>query len=661
MTPSSRVLVIGLDGATYDMLTPLAERGVLPNLARFMQSAALAECRSTAPCITPAAWTTFQTGCDVADHGILDYRYLDHARGQLALNNATRIARPTLLDAVAESGGEVVSLNMPMTYPAPRGVPGIVVGGLDSPSIEAALAPYPQFAKRLQQSGARYDLSPVWRQVPQDWDELLTAVANTRRDFRGRAIAARLADEPVDWRLMFVQFQTLDALQHRCWHLLGLDGESPRLRWTAQVYRALRALDDAIGELLELAQRRGAAVVVVSDHGFGPFREKISVPELLQQRGLWRPAGAGEWLRHLAAKTSLMGRKWLLRQQQRGASTAGVPRPPHEVLPTDWRRSPTVALHGDLAGLVYLNTRERFGPASQAALSTPRLREDAAAATIAAFSEARHPVTNERLFVDAWSTAERWDCDPLARGLPDIVAIPADGFHTRTKYDASRRLLAADPLLTGTHRMQGVLMVGSPGVETGRRFAVELRDAAPTILQLLGIAPLPTMTGRVLDDMLAAPPVAHSPSRLAAVPALAARCFRRSKRRSWSSALRDWGTWIKERSHGLCRQVCRGPVARRFPCQARHGRTPSPLAGVARAGQTLASAAVVVGRLYARDESLVPGGCVVRRLRQPMSDLRPLCRGQLADCHSLLRPRRAYRPGRAAECLRRGAFRSCCL
>ena len=33
----------------------------------------------------------------------------------------------------------------------------------------------------------------------------------------------------------------------------------------------IRGLDDAIGRLCELADRKGAAVMMVSDHGFGPL------------------------------------------------------------------------------------------------------------------------------------------------------------------------------------------------------------------------------------------------------------------------------------------------------------------------------------------------------------------------------------------------------
>lgn len=142
----SRMLVIGLDGATYDVLQPLVESGVMPQLRAFMQRAALAELHSTEPAVTPTAWTTFQCGCDPGVHGIYDYRYFDQRVGEVRLNHAGRVPVPTLFDAVSQTVGEVVSLNLPMTFPVASGVRGLVVGGLDSPSLDATLAPYSAFA-----------------------------------------------------------------------------------------------------------------------------------------------------------------------------------------------------------------------------------------------------------------------------------------------------------------------------------------------------------------------------------------------------------------------------------------------------------------------------------------------------------------------------------
>ena len=496
---NARLLVIGLDGATYDLLVPWAESGRMPNLARLMATSARVVVNSTRPYITPVAWTTFQTGCDPHEHGILDYRYLDHRRRRLLLNHAGRIGRPTLFDSISSAGGEVVSLNLPMTFPAPSSVKGIVIGGLDSPSIDAALAPYPEFARRLQATGARFDLGTVWRRKPTTFEELSDGIEQTDTIFRGQATAANVADRMTDWQLMVVQLQVLDSLQHRCWQWLdpreGCTGEL----WMSKAQQALRALDDCLGELMELAARRGAAVVAVSDHGFGPFRGKITLSEILSRTGLLRwprgGAAAGYYLRHGIWRM----RKYLYRRFKPGYSTAQLTRPLDTLLPIDWRRSAALALHGNLGGLIYLNTSERFatGP-----LKTARQCDQALADVIHAFKTATHPETEEPLFVEVFGTAERYGVDPIQKLWPDVVAIPAAGFHTRHKFDAHPQLLRSDPAMAATHRLEGVLMLNAPQVAAGAYRPAELRDAAPTILRLLGVEVPAHMSGQALDDIL---------------------------------------------------------------------------------------------------------------------------------------------------------------
>ncbi len=507
---SPRVLVIGLDGATYDVLVPLADQGVLPNIAALLRGSALGVLQSTRPYITPVAWTTFLTGCDPQHHGIFDYRYLDHPRRKVVLNQADRIATPTIFETVADSGRDVVSLNLPMTYPPPPGANTLIVGGLDSPSIEAALAPYPKFSARLRQCGAQFGLDPIWRRKPSSFEELDRNATATERDFAGRLAAARVADELTQWQLLVVQFQALDTFQHRCWHLLGIEnGGHPQ--WVNRCRQVLRRLDDCVGELLALAKRRASAVIVVSDHGFGGFREKITLPELLARRGLITLPGLAARASFHAERNLWKFRRSLWRLARPGASTAQVSRPLGALLPIDWRRSAAVSLHGSLGGLIYLNSTQRFGTGP---LTSAALLEQAAADTVAAFTEACHPDTGERLFCEAYSTAQRFQADPVERRWPDIVAIPAAGFHTRHKIDRSRRLMRPDPTLTGTHRADGVLVIDAPGVVVGQRFSAHLRDVAPTILHLLGMSPPAHMTGRVLAEMVGTrrPPSVRAPA-----------------------------------------------------------------------------------------------------------------------------------------------------
>lgn len=516
----SRVLVIGLDGATFDVLQPLVAAGRMPKLQAFMDRAALQVARSTEPPITPVAWSTFQTGAPPESHGVWDYRRLDHAARRLVLNQAPQLAGRTLFEAVSAAGGRVVSLNLPMTYPQLPGIAGLVVGGLDAPSMRAALAPHAQLAAEIARRGIRFSLSPVWRRKPLSREELVRLTQETADDFTGRAAVAELADELADWQLLFVQFQTLDAWQHRCWHLLGVDEHAPAPRdWTDVGRVAWRALDESIGRLCELAAQRGAAVVLVSDHGFGSFSGRINVPELLARRGLLRYQGLGGALRFRAQRTWWKLQKSFRRRLRPGQSLAPTARPLQALLPIDWRQTTAYTLHGNLGALVYLNTHERTG----GPLTTPRQVDQALADAQAAFLEAAHPETGERLFTHAYAVRDRLGCDPCERQAPDLLALPAAGWHTWHKLDPLRRLVHSDPTLTGTHRPEGVLMIDAPGVPRDRPGPVDLADAAPTILSLLGLPPLPTMTGRSLHAAVTAgPPAAGSPDRAALQPAATA-------------------------------------------------------------------------------------------------------------------------------------------
>ena len=67
-----RVLLIGWDGADWRILDPLLERGDLPNLQALIERGQRAVLRSTIPTHSWAAWPSFLTSVDPADHGVYD-------------------------------------------------------------------------------------------------------------------------------------------------------------------------------------------------------------------------------------------------------------------------------------------------------------------------------------------------------------------------------------------------------------------------------------------------------------------------------------------------------------------------------------------------------------------------------------------------------------
>lgn len=487
-TTLDRLVILGLDGATWTVLDPMRARGLMPNLDALLKRSAHGTLRSCIPPVTTAAWTTMLTGCGPARHGLFDHRHYDVAANQMKVNHSARVRVPTVWHSFSHAGRPVVCLNVPGMYPPPP-VRGIVVSGMDAPHLEAALSGAPEFGARLKAEVPDYSLRYYWKRAPQSYDELAENAARTAQGFRGRALGGVLADQvQPDWSVLMVQFQNLDPFQHRVWPYLNVDETGiDRPEWNAAAGEVMRGLDVAIGLLCELADRRNAAVLVASDHGFGPCLGRIHVNRILLDAGIARlPGVAGQLGRRLKQAREHF-RLWGAKRDDPHARTSSFDSSVTAQFPFDWKRTIAFAPHQDTAAMVYLNSTARRAGAP---LRTPRELDDAREATVAALSEARHPETRKPLFPKIVETAEAYHLDPAREGYPDLIALPDDPYWVRTKLAASGAWVEADPNLPGTHRPEGIIALAADRVVPGRTLNADLQDVTPTILKLFGL-PIP--------------------------------------------------------------------------------------------------------------------------------------------------------------------------
>lgn len=501
MPKPERLVILGLDGATWSVLDPMRGRGVMPNLDALLRRAAHGTLRSCIPPVTSAAWSTMMTGCDPARHGVFDHRYLDAAADRLKVNHSGRIRVPTVWQQLSDAGRSVISLNLPATYPPPP-VRGLVVSGMDAPHLDAALSGHPEFAARLRGEVPGYHLRSIWKRPPRDFVEMDANSRATAELFLAEAQAARLADRTVpDWATLLVQFQNLDPFQHRAWRYLNVDEtgiENPAYNRAAESVMA--GLDQAIGELCELAERRGAGVLVVSDHGFGPCLGRVHANRILIDAGVARLPGVAGRLRRRAKQASDHFRLTLAKRDDPEARSASFDQSMAAVFPFDWKRTLAFAPHQDTAAMVYLNSTDRRAGAP---LATPRQVDDARAATIAALAEALHPETGAPLFPRVIDTAQEYGIDPAREGYPDLIAPPDEPYWVRCKLAPGTDWVEPDPQMPGTHRPEGVVAWSGPGVLPGRTLDADLRDVTPSILTWFGLPipahvegePLPCLAG----------------------------------------------------------------------------------------------------------------------------------------------------------------------
>jgi predicted AlkP superfamily phosphohydrolase/phosphomutase len=142
------VVFIGLDGATWSLIDPLIEQGMLPTFARLKNEGAWGVLRSTQTYISPPAWTTMMTGFLPERTGIYSFGHWTPEQKRFVPLSSTDIAVPALWDITSLAGKRTAVVNMPVTYPV-REVNGIMVSGLLTPmrlddrqALPLNMAPY---------------------------------------------------------------------------------------------------------------------------------------------------------------------------------------------------------------------------------------------------------------------------------------------------------------------------------------------------------------------------------------------------------------------------------------------------------------------------------------------------------------------------------------
>jgi predicted AlkP superfamily phosphohydrolase/phosphomutase len=374
---------------------------------------------------------------------------------------------------------------------------------MDAPHFEGAVQACPEFGSRLKAEVPAYSLRYFWKRAPQSLEELVINAHSTVESFRGRAEGGLLADRHVpDWSVLMVQFQNLDPFQHRVWRYLNVDETGiDEPAWNLAAAEVIAGLDQAIGLLCELADRRGAAIMAVSDHGFGPCSGRIDVNRILVDAGVVRlPHWAGNLRRRVKQARDRL-RVWYAKRGDPTARSASFDQSISSQFPFDWKRTLAFAPHQDTAAMIYVNSAARQGPSRHTApLYTPRQIDDACLAAAQALGEALHPETSRPLFPRIIPTASTYRLDPAREGYPDLIALPDDSYWVRTRFTRNGSWVTSDPNLPGTHRPEGIVAVASAGLTPGRSLKARLIDAAPTILNLLGL-PIPAhIEGRPITD-----------------------------------------------------------------------------------------------------------------------------------------------------------------
>ncbi len=501
---AKRVFIIGLDGATFDVLGPMMNEGLMPSLQYLIETGSSGILRSTAPPITPAAWTTFMTGMGPGRHGVIDFEHYDPKTNTLAFNSTFEIKEKTIWQILSENGFKIGSIHLPMTYP-PQPVNGFVISGFETPSINAEFTYPPELKQIILKEIPDYSYSTNWqRGILGGRSKFGENLDYIKRSFQQGVKLARIGIEHYQPDVMMVLFKLVDNIQHKCWKYLTPEGARKYPTQRRMVNSCFAELDKCISQLVDIAHENNATILIMSDHGHGSLDGRVQ-PNLLLKR--W---GYLKFTSNVSqAKTRI--KHTVSRIIKKKASRFAQPNMGIEAdLAVDWNKTSACVMHAGMYGFLYINLKGR----QPMGIVPPEEYESLRDELIKKFLQARDEKFNEQIFEKVVKPEELYNCKRDSNpNMPDLMLIPRKGLAVIRKIRGTSSVKwALDGRLGGTHRIEGIFVANGQKIKAGFKLDANIADITPTLLAMLEL-PVPVdMEGKVLLDMFdPAPEVKYEP------------------------------------------------------------------------------------------------------------------------------------------------------
>ena len=514
-----KLLMIALDGATLDLLTPWMTAGELPLLKRLFDEGAGGTLLSTVPWATPTAFASLATGTNPGQHGIYDFgKLIGDDYTAFVPTNGRHIAGHSLWKILTDAGLSSLVINMPMTYPVEK-INGRMIAGIPYPGNSPQLCYPPNLLSELAERGwdlarnASDDLGGSYAEYYAGLVDLVKA--------RGEAVAWMLQQNQPDFTA--VHFLETDQVQHRFWQfMVGEPRYKPDGPHTDAILRLYHVVEEAMAQILAAVDDE-TILCVMSDHGFGPTRHQVWLNNWLHQNGfLTLKSGVGVRLKQTLYRLGLSPAaireaaperlklailQFFERQKGRALASeleagSGVQkkglldrlteRLAIDFYDLDWSQTRAFSTGTTAVGYVWLNVAGR----DPQGIVKPDDEYEQTRQQIAATLRQWDAVGEVLFREEVWQGRQLSDApDIIVRWAKDTT----DVRYFQTRF-SSHHLIKPVPNDYASHRPDGMFVWHGAGVRQGQTLDAELLDLTPTFLWLLD-QPVPSyMDGRILTD-----------------------------------------------------------------------------------------------------------------------------------------------------------------
>ena len=507
----NKVLVIGLDGATFDLIRPWVEQGKLPNLKKLITEGSSGELESTALPNSGPAWVSCLTGVNPGKHGIYGFALRDNSSSyKLGLVNSTHIHTKTIPEILSEYGKRSVLINVPVTYP-PFKINGAIVSGMLTPGLKSKFTYPPCLKGELLYAIPDYVIEvPFYNFSFDNMEGKKKLFQQYMQSIEKRKEAMLYLMEKYNWDFFMVVFSELDRIQHYFWAEMDeghpLHDKKQSSLVGDSISKIYQKLDEYIGEIIN-GMDENVQILVVSDHGFGPRSRIFNLNQWLFEEGflvlkykysiigklksalrtnetifklatkLWKFA---KKLRNLRYKEEIDPGAWRKKKVERNTRDNMI----------NWRKTRAFA---DEHGIrINLQGREPKGFVKQ-----ENECESLRKILIEKLKNLKFPCSHQNVFYKVLSKEEVYD-GPFRNNVADIIPFLETGNVLATI--PAESVFSNSMVTTGSHKKDGIFIACGKGIKDKNEIKhAKIIDITPTILYSLGIPLTQDMDGNVLD------------------------------------------------------------------------------------------------------------------------------------------------------------------
>jgi len=491
----NRVVFIGLDGATWTVLEPMARRDVIPNIARLMSRGSWGRMLTAMPPSTSPGWPSLLTGKNPGKTGVFWFKDVTKPGYNPGFAFADSIRSRLFPEYASLAGKRVCVLGFPVTYPV-REVNGVWVSGFMTPGSTTDF----YYPASLDGEGLRHivegEYKPKEGLSPADALEYLerlrvyiSAKAETFLEFAARE----------RWDLFMACFAETDRVQHFLWKYMVEGSEEYSMDGASEVRKSIDVIfgniDSSIGGIYDIIGD-DACYILGSDHGFTDTpKECFHINALLRDRGYVRSNISS--IKRLLFKNRLIGRG----EDELESS---------EFSPIRWDRTRawSFPFQSRMAG-IFINRKGRFREGFLDDTEADRTRDELEELLSGLVVDGMKPIKRVARREDVYA-------GPHTGYAPELLIFMEEGYETPSSFRidlmASGGYFRPNGLRntrSGTHHEHGVyLYAGQPFTHKPDGPVMDIESLAATTLYALGV-PLP-------DDLDAKPAMEFVHDRYAA-------------------------------------------------------------------------------------------------------------------------------------------------